>query len=61
MDLAQANDGKVHLERYGKNTKGKGWHSFEQKGVHFAGLSNVMALEGLGKLAPINSLGSKTI
>lgn len=43
-------DGKAYLERYGKNTKGSGWYSFDQGGVHFVGLSNVMALEGLGKL-----------
>jgi Icc protein len=43
-------DGKAYLERYGKNTKG--WYSFDQKGVHFAGLSNVFALEGLGKIGP---------
>jgi 3',5'-cyclic AMP phosphodiesterase CpdA len=45
-------DGKAYLERYGKNTKGSGWYSFDQNGVHFVGLSNVMALEGLGKLGP---------
>ena len=45
-----ADDGKAYLERYGKNTKGSGWYSFDQQGVHFVGLSNVMALEGLGKL-----------
>jgi 3',5'-cyclic-AMP phosphodiesterase len=43
-------DGKAYLERYGKGTKGSGWYSFDQKGVHFIGLVNVMALEGLGKL-----------
>ncbi len=45
-----ADDGKAYLERYGKGTKGSGWYSFDQKGVHFIGLVNVMALEGLGKL-----------
>jgi Icc protein len=43
-------DGKQYLERYGKGTKGNGWYSFDQKGVHFVGLNNVAALEGLGKL-----------
>src|SRR4051812_2845678 len=43
-------DGKQYLERYGKDTKGKGWYSFEQKGVHFVGLVNVMQLEGMGQL-----------
>jgi len=45
-------DGKQFLERYGKGTKGRGWYSFNHKDVHFVGLSNVAALEGLGKLGP---------
>jgi Icc protein len=45
-------DGKQYLERYGKNTKGAGWYSFDQKGVHFIGLVNVLNLKagGLGTL-----------
>ncbi len=43
-------DGKMYLERYGKDAKGTGWYSFTQKDVHFVGLSNVAVLEGLGKL-----------
>ena len=45
-------DGKQYLERYGKNTKGSGWYSFDQKGVHFIGLVNVLNLKagGLGSL-----------
>src|ERR1700734_534028 len=43
-------DGKAYLERYGKDPKGKGWYSFDHKGVHFVGLVNVMMLEGMGKL-----------
>jgi Icc protein len=43
-------DGKMYMERYGKNAKGRGWYSFNHKDVHFVGLSNVAALEGLGKL-----------
>jgi Icc protein len=45
-------NGKQYLERYGKNTKGDGWFSFDQKGVHFIGLVNVMNLKagGLGSL-----------
>ena len=45
-------DGKLYLERYGKDAKGRGWYSFNHKDVHFVGLSNVAALEGLGKLGP---------
>ena len=43
-------DGKSYLERYGRNTTGSGWYSFDHKGVHFVGLVNVMQLEGMGKL-----------
>lgn len=43
-------DGKEYLSRYGKNTKGSGWHSFDHHGVHFVGLVNVMQMEGMGKL-----------
>jgi 3',5'-cyclic-AMP phosphodiesterase len=45
-------DGKQYLERYGQNTRGRGWYSFDLKGIHFIGLVNVFALEGLGKLGP---------
>jgi Icc protein len=43
-------DGKAYLERFGKGTQGKGWYSFDQKGVHFIGLVNSAVLEGMGKL-----------
>jgi 3',5'-cyclic-AMP phosphodiesterase len=45
-------DTKDFLDRYGKNTKGDGWYSFDHKGVHFIGLVNVLNLKagGLGLL-----------
>ena len=45
-------DGKQYLERYGKGTQGQGWYSFDQAGVHFIGLVNVVNLKagGLGNL-----------
>ena len=43
-------DGKQYLNRYGKGARGRGWYSFDQKGVHFVGLVNVGAMEGMGKL-----------
>jgi 3',5'-cyclic-AMP phosphodiesterase len=45
-------DGKMFLERYGRNSKGGGWYSFDKSGVHFIGLVNVMNLKagGLGTL-----------
>jgi 3',5'-cyclic AMP phosphodiesterase CpdA len=39
---------KAYLERYGKGTKGSGWYSFDQNGVHFVGLSNVTNLKQFG-------------
>jgi 3',5'-cyclic AMP phosphodiesterase CpdA len=33
---------KLYLARYGKDTKGDGWYSFDEHGVHFIGLSNVV-------------------
>ncbi len=45
-------DGKDYLNRYGKGTVGKGWYSFDHKGIHFIGLVNVLDLKpgGLGLL-----------
>ena len=43
-------DGALYRERFGKNTKGTGWYSFDHKGVHFVGLNNVQQIDGLGKL-----------
>jgi 3',5'-cyclic AMP phosphodiesterase CpdA len=49
-----SDDGKRYLERYGKGTRGTGWHSFDYQGVHCVGLVNVMNLKagGLGVLGP---------
>jgi 3',5'-cyclic AMP phosphodiesterase CpdA len=45
-------DVKLYRERYGKNAKGVGWYSFDQDGVHFIALVNVVNLKagGLGQL-----------
>ena len=45
-------NGKQYLQRFGKDTKGDGWYSFDSKGVHFIGLVNVVntAEGGLGVL-----------
>src|SRR3954470_9919951 len=47
-----ADDGKSSLQRFGKGTQGAGWHSFDQNGVHFIGLVNVVNMKagGLGTL-----------
>ena len=51
-DIVDEGTGKAYLERYGQNTKGGGWYSFDQGGVHFIGLVNVANLKagGLGSL-----------
>jgi plastocyanin len=45
-------DGRSYLDRFGKDTSGAGWYSFDQGGVHFVGLVNVVNLKagGLGAL-----------
>jgi plastocyanin len=45
-------DGKGYRQRFGKGTQGAGWQSFDQNGVHFIGLVNVVNLKagGLGTL-----------
>src|SRR5882672_6687098 len=45
-------NGAQYRERFGKGSKGSGWYSFDQKGVHFIGLVNVMDIKegGLGIL-----------
>jgi len=47
-------NGKDYLARFGGNTQGDGWYSFDKRGVHFVGLINVMNLKagGLGALGP---------
>jgi 3',5'-cyclic AMP phosphodiesterase CpdA len=51
-DLVDEDQGKAYLERYGKGTKGAGYYSFDQHGIHFIGLVNVVGLKagGLGNL-----------
>jgi len=45
-------EGMAFRERFGKGTRGAGWQSFDQGGVHFIGLVNVVNLKagGLGSL-----------
>jgi 3',5'-cyclic AMP phosphodiesterase CpdA len=45
-------DASAYLERYGKGSKGAGWYSFDEGGIHFVGLVNVVNLKagGLGNL-----------
>jgi 3',5'-cyclic-AMP phosphodiesterase len=55
-DVAGDN-GASYLQRYGKGTKGGGWHSFDHSGVHFIGLVNVLNLKAGG----LGSLGAEQI
>lgn len=51
-DLLDEGQGKSYLDRYGKGSLGAGWYGFDQNGVHFVGLVNVVDLKagGLGNL-----------
>ncbi len=51
-DMIDEEPGREYRERYGKTAKGAGWYSFDQNGVHFIGLVNVVGLKagGLGNL-----------
>lgn len=51
-DVIDEGQGKLYLDRYGKTAKGAGWYSFDQAGIHFIGLVNVVDLKagGMGNL-----------
>jgi hypothetical protein len=51
-DLLDDGQGKAYLARYGKGSRGAGWYAFDQDGVHFVALVNVVDLKagGLGNL-----------
>jgi Calcineurin-like phosphoesterase len=53
-DMIDEAQGKAYLERYGKGSWGAGWYAFDQAGVHFIGLVNVVNLKagGMGNLGP---------
>ncbi|HLW64688.1 MAG TPA: metallophosphoesterase [Gemmataceae bacterium] len=48
---------KLYLERFGKNTKGTGWFSFDYKGVHFIGLANVANAKSGSLAAGLGQIG----
>lgn len=56
-DLVDDANGQAYLDRYGKGTKGAGWYSFDQNGVHFVGLVNVVDLKGGG----LGNLGNEQL
>jgi Icc protein len=57
-DVADVDNGKAYLERYGKQTSGKGWYSFDVNGVHFIGLINVFDFKPGFKSAGLAILGN---
>jgi len=60
-DVADADNGKLYLDRYGKGTKGKGWYSFDAGGVHFIALINVFNFEPGFKSAGLAKLGDEQL
>jgi Icc protein len=60
-DVADADNGKAYLARYGKNTKGKGWYSFDKAGVHFIGLINVFEFQPGFKSAGLAKIGDEQL
>ena len=60
-DVADADNGKAYLDRYGKGTKGKGWYSFDDGGVHFIALINVFNFEPGFKSAGLAKLGDEQL
>ncbi|HVZ07412.1 metallophosphoesterase family protein [Rhodopila sp.] len=55
-DVLEEN-GRSYLNRYGKETRGDGWYSFDVGGVHFIGLVNVVNLQGGG----LGNLGNEQL
>lgn len=56
-DVADADNGKAYLARYGKGTEGRGWYSFDAAGVHFVALINVFNFNPGFKSAGLATLG----
>ncbi|MFL5243260.1 MAG: metallophosphoesterase family protein [Gemmataceae bacterium] len=52
-----SDDNKLYLERFGQDTKGTGWYSFDHKGVHFVGLVNVANAKSGSPMAGLGRLG----
>jgi 3',5'-cyclic-AMP phosphodiesterase len=53
-DILDPKTEAAYLERFGKGATGGGWYTFDQGGVHFVSLNNVVDLKknGLGSLGP---------
>jgi 3',5'-cyclic-AMP phosphodiesterase len=53
-------DNKRYLERFGKDTMGTGWHSFDHNGTHFVGLVNVANAKS-GSMAGLGLIGNEQL
>lgn len=51
-DITDGSDPRPYLARFGQGARGDGWYSFDEAGVHFIGLVNVVRLgdRGMGLL-----------
>jgi hypothetical protein len=52
---------KLYRERFGKGTRGTGWHSFDHCGAHFVGLVNVANSASGGPTSGLGHLGSEQL
>ena len=43
-------DGEQYKQRFGKDTVGNGWYSYNHKGVHFVGLNNCVQVDAMGNM-----------
>ena len=60
-DVADVDNGKAYLARYGKKTQGRGWNSFDTAGVHFIALANVFDFQPGFKSAGLAQLGDEQL
>jgi len=60
-DVADVDNGKAYLARYGKGTQGRGWYSFDAGGVHFLALINVFEFKPGFKSAGLAVLGNEQL
>ena len=60
-DVADVDNGKAYLARYGKKTQGRGWYSFDIAGVHFIALANVFDFQPGFKSAGLAQLGDEQL
>ncbi len=47
-DMVDAGQGKAYMDRYGKDSWGQGWYSFDQNGVHFIAPGQCREPQGRG-------------